>query len=184
MSENDGSKKRKVHKHQRRKFTEEEDKKLLSLVNELGTKCWELISKQMPGRCGRQCRDRYSNYLQNGIIKKEWTPEEDALLIKYYHMLGPHWVEIAKLLEGRSGNNVKNRWHKYLSKNDIIPPPRQSSPDPETASSTKSKSQVLQILDRKLIDMIKTMDTNKQIDLFPSKCNSGGKIIPMNFTEF
>ena len=33
-----------------------------------------------------------------------------------YEKLGNHWVEISKHLEGRSGNSVKNRWHKHLKK--------------------------------------------------------------------
>jgi hypothetical protein len=43
-----------------------------------------------------------------------WTPEEDSIVIQQYHRIGPKWVEIGKMLNGRSGNNVKNRWHKHL----------------------------------------------------------------------
>lgn len=110
------SNKKKTHKKKRRKFTPEEDTRLRALVEQFGTKSWEKIAKFMPNRCGRQCRDRYSNYLDSRLFKRDWTPEEDELIVSYYRALGPHWVDIAKHLDGRSGNNVKNRWHKYISK--------------------------------------------------------------------
>ena len=98
------------------KFTPEEDAKLKKLVSEYGLKNWGEISKQMPNRTGRQCRDRYCNYLKSGLTSKEWTPEEDELVLKLVEVYGFHWVEISKKLKGRSGNNVKNRWHKFLSR--------------------------------------------------------------------
>ena len=100
----------------RTKFTQEEDNKLRKLVEKYGTKNWEEISKHMPRRCGRQCRDRYCNYLEPGLSSTEWTEEEDALVLELYSKYGNHWVEISKHLSGRSGNNVKNRWYKYLYK--------------------------------------------------------------------
>jgi hypothetical protein len=105
----------------RRKFTPEEDLKLRSLVESLGTKSWEEIAKFIPDRSARQCRDRYKNYLLDSLITNPWTPEEDATVIEKFHQIGPKWVEIGKLLSGRSGNNVKNRWHKHLCKVDIGP---------------------------------------------------------------
>lgn len=106
----------------RNKFTREEDEKLKSLVKQHGNRSWELVSKFMPGRCGRQCRDRFNNYLSEDFRKGPWRPEEDELIVRKYKEIGPHWVEISKLLNSRSGNNVKNRWHKYLCKhlNDFI----------------------------------------------------------------
>jgi hypothetical protein len=36
-----------------------------------------------------------------------------------YAVIGPKWVEISKYLVGRSGNDVKNRWHKHLAKWEV-----------------------------------------------------------------
>jgi hypothetical protein len=102
----------------RRKFTLEEDMKLRTLVESLGTKSWEEIARFIPERSARQCRDRYKNYLLESLVTEPWTPEEDALVVQKYHQIGPMWVEIGKMLSGRSGNNVKNRWHKHLCKLD------------------------------------------------------------------
>jgi hypothetical protein len=59
-----------------------------------------------------------------------WTPEEDSLVIQKFHQIGPKWVEIGKLLSGRSGNNVKNRWHKHLCGFDIATPSVVQDPPP------------------------------------------------------
>lgn len=100
----------------RKRFSEQEDALLKSLVEEEGIRNWEEISKRMPFRTSRQCRDRYNNYLFKEIVNKPWTPEEDSIILEKYMIHGPHWVKISQYLEARSGNNVKNRWHKYLSK--------------------------------------------------------------------
>jgi hypothetical protein len=103
----------------RRQFTPEEDFQLRSLVEQLGSQHWEEISRYLPDRSARQCRNRYKNYLLDSLVAGPWTPEEDAVLIEKFHQIGPKWVEIGKLLSGRSGNNVKNRWYKHLCKTDI-----------------------------------------------------------------
>jgi hypothetical protein len=111
----------------RRRFTEEEDRKLRSLVEKLGTGSWEEIAEFLPRRSGRQCRDRYKNYLLDSLVTNPWTAEEDALIIEKFHQIGPKWVEIGKMLHGRSGNSVKNRWYKQLSK---MEPAQQTHPLP------------------------------------------------------
>jgi hypothetical protein len=103
---------------ERRKFSADEDEHLRGLVEKFGTKCWEEIARFHPDRSARQCRDRYKNYLIDSLVTDPWRPEEDALVIRKFHEIGPKWVEIGKLLSGRSGNNVKNRWHKHLRKID------------------------------------------------------------------
>jgi hypothetical protein len=115
----------------RRKFSPEEDHKLRSLVDALGTKSWEDIARYIPDRSSRQCRDRYKNYLLESLMADPWTPEEDALVIQQFHLMGPKWVEIGKMLSGRSGNNVKNRWHKHLCRLDsAVPRPPAPNPAP------------------------------------------------------
>lgn len=76
---------------------------------------WVNVAKLLPGRNSMQCRDRYINYLSKEITKEPWTPQEDKIILEKYKQFGKRWVEIAKHLPGRSGNNVKNRWYKYLA---------------------------------------------------------------------
>jgi hypothetical protein len=101
---------------QRRKFTAEEDDQVRTLVESMGTRSWEEIARFMDGRSARQCRDRFKNYLVDSLVIDPWTPQEDELVIRQFNLIGPKWVQIGQLLSGRSGNNVKNRWHKHLCK--------------------------------------------------------------------
>ena len=39
----------------------QEDEKIASLVGKLGAKRWSLIAQELPGRIGKQCRERYSS---------------------------------------------------------------------------------------------------------------------------
>ena len=71
----------------------------------------------MPGRSGRQCRDRYKNYLAQGFFNGEWTKEEDELLFKKFVEFGTHWSKIATFFKNRNANSLKNRWNYFLSKN-------------------------------------------------------------------
>ena len=100
----------------RKRFTPEEDKLLKQSVKRGKSKTWEAISQLLPGRTARQCRDRYNNYLFKQITNAQWTEEEDQIIIKMYEKIGSKWTKISKSLQGRSGNNVKNRWYKCLSK--------------------------------------------------------------------
>jgi hypothetical protein len=104
------------HAAPRRKFTQEEDMRLRTLIDRERPICWEIIARQMEDRTPRQCRDRYRNYLMDNIASDPWTPEEDEIICARFREIGPKWVEIAKGLNGRSGNHVKNRWHKHLRK--------------------------------------------------------------------
>jgi hypothetical protein len=87
-------------------------------VEQFGPDSWEEVSHRVPGRNARQCRDRYNNYLLGTLVANPWTPEEDLIICQKFREIGPHWVQIAMLLNGRSGNHVKNRWHKHLSKRE------------------------------------------------------------------
>jgi hypothetical protein len=102
----------------RRKFTADEDHQVRSLVERLGPINWEAIASFIPGRSARQCRNRYQNYLHGSLIHNPWTPEEESVLTEKHHQIGPKWAQIGRILNGRSGNDVKNRWYKHLCKTD------------------------------------------------------------------
>lgn len=42
---------------------------------------WSLIADKIPGRIGKQCRERWSNHLDPALRKGEWSKEEDLNLI-------------------------------------------------------------------------------------------------------
>jgi len=57
-------------------WTPEEDAKLLRMVAEHGPSCWSQISSHLPGRIGKQCRERWHNHLCPGVKKDSFTEEE------------------------------------------------------------------------------------------------------------
>lgn len=101
----------------RRKFTPEEDKRLTKLISLNGSRRWDQIALLMPGRTGRQCRDRFHNYLRPTLKNGPWTQEEDLLLQQKVSEIGRHWNKISRFFNGRSANNIKNRWYTYIDKN-------------------------------------------------------------------
>lgn len=62
--------------------TKEEDDLVVRLVMEHGAKNWSFIAKNLPGRIGKQCRERWHNHLNPDIRKERWTEQEDHAIIE------------------------------------------------------------------------------------------------------
>ena len=96
-------------------WTLEEDDQLKSLVSKYGPKKWaSAIAPHLPGRMGKQCRERWYNTLNPNLKKIAWTEEEDAILKQQHALVGNKWSLIAKHLKGRSDNDVKNHFYASL----------------------------------------------------------------------
>ena len=55
---------------------------MVELVKQCGVKSWSFIAKQLQGRLGKQCRERWYNHLNPSINKHPWTAEEDRVIIE------------------------------------------------------------------------------------------------------
>lgn len=73
-------------------WTPEEDMILKKKVAEYGLKKWKEIATHLPGRIGKQCRERWYNNVDPNLNKEKWTIAEDLQLMELHKMYGNKWV--------------------------------------------------------------------------------------------
>ncbi|CAD8076828.1 unnamed protein product [Paramecium sonneborni] len=67
-------------------------------------------------RTPKQVRERWMNYLNPKLNKSSWTDQEDNQLLQLVVNNGKRWSMISTLLEGRTENQVKNRFKSLIHK--------------------------------------------------------------------
>lgn len=104
-------------------WTEGEDKILMEWIRQHGPNKWTECSKNIRGRCGKQCRERWVNILNPGVKKGNWTEGEQHQIFESLKKYFTSWSLMAKELEGRTENSIKNYFYssvRRLKSNNII----------------------------------------------------------------
>ena len=57
------------------------------------------------------------NHLEPNIKRVDWSKEETQLLFSIQKQEGNAWAQIAKMLQGRTENDVKNQFYSTIRRN-------------------------------------------------------------------
>ena len=74
------------------------------------------IHKGLKIRTGKQCKERWNNYLNPAVNRGAWTVEEDVRILENYKNHGNKWSVISKAIANRTESSVKNRIKSLLNK--------------------------------------------------------------------
>lgn len=107
----------------KKKFTAEEDRNMIKLVEEYGEQNWDIIAKCLQtSRSEFLCFVNYQRRLSKGCrTMGKWTNEEDERLLSIIeeHKVGDYipWPKVAYYFEERSLTQLYNRWNQSLNPN-------------------------------------------------------------------
>lgn len=106
------------------RFTNEESKFIVSLVESSEITNWTVISKACNARfggnkTGPQCHQHYFRVANSNISKNAWRQDEDELLKRLVQIHGYKWSQISQSLPGRPDTSCRRRW-KTIQKNKTM----------------------------------------------------------------
>lgn len=113
--------------NRKREWSNQEDQIVIDTVMAASNKNghafteWRDLAKLLPGRAGKQIRDRWVNHLNPQLNHTPFSREDDIKLWEGHLKLGKSWVQISYQCfnSTRSENHIKNRWYSAAFKKFI-----------------------------------------------------------------
>lgn len=106
-------------KNKQNKWSKEEDNKLLDVSLQFKGKKWKEVSRFFENKSPIQCFQRWKEVIRPGVIKGEWTKEEDLkiieIMIKYNESL--EVFRGKEIIPGRTLKQCRERWKNVLNPN-------------------------------------------------------------------
>lgn len=94
-------------------WTNIEDEILKASVSKYGLNQWARVSSLLARKTPKQCKARWSEWLDPSIKKIEWSKEEDEKLLHLAKIMPTQWRTIAPIV-GRTANQCLERYQKLL----------------------------------------------------------------------
>lgn len=94
-------------------WTNIEDEILKASVSKYGLNQWARVSSLLARKTPKQCKARWSEWLDPSIKKIEWSKEEDERLLHLAKIMPTQWRTIAPIV-GRTANQCLERYQKLL----------------------------------------------------------------------
>ncbi|TAQ91652.1 hypothetical protein B7494_g46 [Chlorociboria aeruginascens] len=94
-------------------WTNIEDEICKVAVSKYGLNQWARVSSLLARKTPKQCKARWSEWLDPGIRKIEWSKEEDEKLLHLAKLMPTQWRTVAPLV-GRTATQCLERYQKLL----------------------------------------------------------------------
>jgi len=100
-----------------RKWTTEEDNRLREAISLYGELNWRVIANFVGTRDNVQCLQRWQKVIRPGLVKGQWSDEEDTLLTYLVSLGFKNWGKLASHMPGRTSKQCRERWCHHLDPN-------------------------------------------------------------------
>ena len=94
-------------------WTNIEDEILKASVSKYGLNQWARVSSLLARKTAKQCKARWTEWLDPGIRKTEWSKEEDEKLLHLAKLMPTQWRTIAPIV-GRTATQCLERYQRLL----------------------------------------------------------------------
>jgi pre-mRNA-splicing factor CDC5/CEF1 len=94
-------------------WTNIEDEILKAAVSKYGLSQWARVSSLLARKTAKQCKARWTQWLDPGIKKTEWSKEEDEKLLHLAKLMPTQWQTIGPIV-GRTATQCLERYQRLL----------------------------------------------------------------------